>query len=288
MASRRTYEPPKIIAKQFTLPEIDSGIRKLRRRIEELRELNPRSVSYEDARVQTVRTNIRDAIRDVFGPNSPEFNDHEHHDIWHGGYNMLDDDHTRQHKFAGGIPQSVAMLEGLIARLEEKREDIGGAEPPAVVAPAMPLANSRRVFVVHGHDEEAKQIVARFLEKLNLEPIILSERPDEGRTTIEKFEGNADVGFAVVLLTPDDVGHSKKEPENPRPRARQNVLLELGYFIGRLGRSRVRALHKGSVEIPSDFHGVLYVPMDDADGWKLKLARELKQADIEIDLNLAV
>lgn len=144
----------------------------------------------------------------------------------------------------------------------------------------------QKVFVVHGHDEVATQTVARFLEKLKLEPIVLSEQPNEGRTIIEKFEAHADVSFAIVLLTPDDLGCPKDRPDQLRPRARQNVILELGYFIGRLTRQRVCALHKGSTEIPSDFHGVVYVPMDEGGGWKLKLVTELKQAGLDLDLNL--
>jgi len=144
---------------------------------------------------------------------------------------------------------------------------------------------SRRVFVVHGHDEEAKQSVARCLEKLGLEANILHEQPNQGRTIIEKFEDYADVGFAVVLLTPDDMGAAKDETDNLRPRARQNVVFELGFFVGKLGRQRVCALHKGDVEIPSDFAGVLWVPMDPEGVWRFTLGREMKAAGLDVDLN---
>jgi predicted nucleotide-binding protein len=95
------------------------------------------------------------------------------------------------------------------------------------------------------------------------------------------------VGFAVVLLTPDDVGRSVKE-EQLKPRARQNVLLELGYFISHLGRAKVCALKRGEVDIPSDFAGVVWEKMDDGNGWKLSLARELKAAGHDVDLNKAL
>lgn len=147
---------------------------------------------------------------------------------------------------------------------------------------------SNRVFVVHGHDTAVKQTVARFLEKLGLQTIILHEQPNKGATIIEKFEANSDVGFAVVLLTPDDAGGVAKEPLKLNPRPRQNVVFELGYFVGKLGRGRVCALHTGGVEIPSDFQGVVYIPYDDEDGgWRLKLAGELRAAGMEIDLNRA-
>jgi predicted nucleotide-binding protein len=147
-------------------------------------------------------------------------------------------------------------------------------------------SESRNVFLVHGHDDAVTTTVARFLEKLDLHVIILHEQPNMGRTVIEKFEAHADVGFAVVLLTPDDVGGLASTGQL-NPRARQNVILELGYFIGRLGRSRVCALYIEGVEIPSDIHGVLYVPYDTANGWRVKLANEIKAAGITVDLNRA-
>lgn len=266
---------------------IDQGIGKLRRRIDELNSLDPRQTHYDDAKIKTVEANIRETVREVFGAQSPEFRDHQHHRIWHGGYNVYDTDGQRQVKFADGIPQTVTMLEGLISRLEEKRDDLE-PEPPAAIPPIAPIPGTRRVFVVHGRDESAKEAVARFLTQLNLEPIILHEQPSQGRTVIEKFEGSADVDFAVVLLTPDDTGQLADGSDKPKPRARQNVIFELGYFVGRLGRSRVCALHKGGVEILSDYEGVLYVSMDDPQGWRLLLAREIKAAGIDVDLNQAL
>ena len=119
--------------------------------------------------------------------------------------------------------------------------------------------------------------MARFLEQLELSPIILHEQPNQGRTIIEKFEEYSDVGFAVVLLTPDDVGGPADESSTQRPRARQNVILELGFFLGKLGRERTCALLVDDVEIPSDYDGVLYIPMDDQDAWRFPLIRELKK-----------
>jgi predicted nucleotide-binding protein len=140
------------------------------------------------------------------------------------------------------------------------------------------------VFVVHGHDEAALQSIARFLEQLKLTPIVLREQPDRGRATIEKFEEHAGrVGFAVVLLTPDDLAGSPATSAQSA-RARQNVIFELGYFSGSLGRGRACLLRKGDVEIPSDLYGVIYTDMDAFDGWKLKLARELNAAGLPVDM----
>lgn len=145
---------------------------------------------------------------------------------------------------------------------------------------------SNRVFIVHGHDSQLKTEVARTLEQLGLEAIILHEQPNEGKTIIEKFERDASqVSFSVVILTPDDIGYPKNKEKDAKPRARQNVVLELGYFSGILGRSNVCVLYKGGVEIPSDYLGVIYIPIDEDNAWKYKLSKELKQAGLEIDLN---
>lgn len=142
---------------------------------------------------------------------------------------------------------------------------------------------SRKIFIVHGHDEGAREAVARFLEKIGFEPIILHEQANRGRTVIEKVEHHGDVSFAVVLLTPDDFGGVAGASSQPRPR--QNVLLELGYFIGRLGRENVCALKRGDMELPSDFGGVVYEAYDVAGGWKQVLARELQDVGHQIDWN---
>jgi predicted nucleotide-binding protein len=149
--------------------------------------------------------------------------------------------------------------------------------------------DSNKVFVVHGHDDGAKETTARFLARLALEPVILHEQPSRGLTIIEKLMANDDVGFAVVLLTPDDrAGPAAAAHDEQKLRARQNVVLELGYFLGKLGRERVCALYKEGTEIPSDFQGVVFVPMDAAGAWRLTLARELKQVLPHVDLNKAI
>jgi predicted nucleotide-binding protein len=145
----------------------------------------------------------------------------------------------------------------------------------------------QQVFIVHGHDEAAKESVARFLMQLEIKPVILAEEPSRGKAIIEKLEASDDVAFAVVLLTPDDVGAVKEHKDNLQPRARQNVVLELGYFMALLGRDYVCALYKGDVEIPSDYFGVVYITLDDNGAWKPKLAQELNAAGVDVDLNKA-
>jgi hypothetical protein len=151
------------------------------------------------------------------------------------------------------------------------------------IQPRLVVPISKKVFIVHGHDDGAREAVARFLEKIGFKAIILHEQANQGRTVIEKVEAHGDVGFAVVLLTPDDEGCMKGG--NLEPRARQNVLLELGYFIGRLGRDKVCALKRGELEIPSDFAGVVWETMDASNGWKSALGRELEAAGHQVDWN---
>lgn len=150
---------------------------------------------------------------------------------------------------------------------------------------ALMTTNQQSVFVVHGHDGEARESVARFVERLGLRAVILHEQANRGQTIIEKLEEHAAVPYAVVLLTPDDVGASQADAAHLQPRARQNVLLELGFFIGKLGRRNVCALHKTGIEMPSDFQGVLYLEMDSGGAWRNRLAREMKAAGLTVDLS---
>lgn len=142
-----------------------------------------------------------------------------------------------------------------------------------------------KVFIVHGHEHGVKEEVARFIEKLGLEPIILHEQPNKGRTIIEKFEDYADVHFAIVLLMGDDFGKAKDGSKDLRLRVRQNVILELGYFLGKLGRDKVCAVYENGVEIPSDYSGVLFVPLDKSGKWKFDVVKELKAAGFDVDVN---
>jgi predicted nucleotide-binding protein len=156
---------------------------------------------------------------------------------------------------------------------------------PAPKGEAAGIASSE-VFVVHGHDEAVCEAVARFISRLDLTPVILHEEASQGRTLVEKLEHHGNVGYAVVLLTPDDVGGSCSK--DLQPRALQNIVLELGYFIGRLGRDHVCAVHRGELELPSDYMGVIYIPFDGSGDWRLILARELKAAGFPVDMNKAL
>lgn len=141
---------------------------------------------------------------------------------------------------------------------------------------------SNKVFIVHGHDDGLKSEVARFVERLGFEAIILHEQASSGGTIIEKIERYSDVGFAIVLYTPCDEGKLKSD-EIYRDRARQNVVFEHGYFISKLGRSSVIALHKGDhIELPNDISGVIYIKYENGN-WKIEIAKEMVVCGYEID-----
>lgn len=140
---------------------------------------------------------------------------------------------------------------------------------------------NNKVFVVHGHDEALKEKVARLLEKQGLEAIILSEQANKGKTIIEKFEENSDVGAAICLFTGDDIGKEKSEAVE-KQRARQNVVYEAGYFMGKLGRERVIMLVDEDIELPSDLQGVVYT---DSESWKTEVLQELQSIGYGIDFN---
>lgn len=145
--------------------------------------------------------------------------------------------------------------------------------------------DKQKVFIVHGHDNLAKLEASSFIKDLGFEPIILHEQASGGATIIEKIENYSNVGFGVVLYTPCDIGAKNEENFKLSSRARQNVVFEHGYLIGKLKRGNVCALVKGDVETPNDISGVVYVNHDDHGAWKLALAKELRKSGYEVDMN---
>ncbi len=197
----------------------------------------------------------------------------------------------RSVEFRKFVKKSLGRLESILERLPlfpESNAERPAVRPPAGLVSSVPGVeeSSNSVFVVHGHDDAKRESVARFVEKLGLKAIILHEQPNQGKTLIEKFEASSDVSFAVVLLTPDDTCETPSGEF--RKRARQNVVFELGYFFGALRRRRVAALYTHGVELPSDVSGLAYIPLDDHGAWRLQLARELKAAGLDVDLNEAI
>ncbi|MCJ7721087.1 nucleotide-binding protein [Candidatus Bathyarchaeota archaeon] len=145
---------------------------------------------------------------------------------------------------------------------------------------------SNKIFVIHGHDNEMKSDVTQTLQKLDLDPLILHEKPNSEQTLIEKISDYAHVSFAVVLLSPDDLAYpEQKTPEEAKYRAKQNVIFELGYFLGLLGKQNVIAIYrkKKDFEIPNNYNGVLWIEYKT--GWYFELIRELQAANFDVDAN---
>lgn len=175
--------------------------------------------------------------------------------------------------------------------LPESRKDLGTWFNEIQWAPKAANANehlnSNRVFLVHGHDEVILHQAARFLEHIGLKVVILREQPNAGRTIIEKFVQYSEVAYALVLLTADDCCGPVGSDVQSR-RARQNVIMELGFFLGKLGRDRVCVLYQDGVEIPSDYSGVVFVSIDSSGAWKYAVAKELNAAGLPIDFSKVV
>ena len=181
-----------------------------------------------------------------------------------------------------------SLMMALDLLLAATKDDAFGELRQAAARSATPTI-SNKVFVVHGHDGALKTDVERFLHQIGLEPVVLHRQPDQGQTIIEKFEQHSDVGYAIVLLTPDEHAYTADQQARPdeqratESRARPNVIVEFGYFVGRLGRHRVCCLYKGDVVLPSDLNGLLYKKVDDSlDSQAYALIRELKSAGYEL------
>lgn len=182
-----------------------------------------------------------------------------------------------------GVRQAISILSASKLELEIAAESEPDSDSVSVDARA---AQSDRVFIVHGQDDRRKYELEAYLQKLMSEsPVILHQQPNGGRVLIEKFEDSAaSVGFAVVLLTADDLGRpASLTTQDDQPRGRQNVVFELGFFIGLIGRSRVAVLYDDGVELPSDINGLAYIPLDSAGAWKGKLASEINHQGIAVD-----
>ena len=289
MARKRSEEQPKDPLR-LTIPQGEARQR-IAERIEKGRGLLEAQTS-SVSRLEELQDDYykwsdynKELLKQIFSNDSLS----EEYSHWVSSFGFIGDRNFAEkvEKVHDDLQEKIRRLESISERLEliPISENI-----KTVLDQSLPQLSpmSNKVFVVHGHDEGAREMTARFLERLHLEPIILHEKASRGRTIIEKLEHYADAAYAVVLLTPDDEGREKSSQRTLRDRARQNVILELGYFIGQLGRSRVCALHRGDIEIPTDYLGVMFVSLDEGGGWQLRLARELKAAGFNIDMNMAV
>jgi predicted nucleotide-binding protein len=209
------------------------------------------------------------------------------------GFAAKDIPHGRQFRLSDGAIANVydsgkVVWQGKDTDVVLKVKGLYGA-PEAVVSTTkskeVVSASNNKVFIVYGHDNECREQLELLLRRMKLEPVILQNLPIAGDTIIEKLEANIDVRYACVLLTPDDEGHPVHQPKEKKLRARQNVILELGMFLVRLGRKRVAILHKGSLELPSDISGLIYIRFNKrVDEVKERLGAELQEAGFPINI----
>lgn len=293
MATRKTSPP--VVHSKLTIVQMQKGIARLKRLITEIENFDTTTLEERwGPEQQALEATIEATLSSVFGHRTIEYNRYADATKLDNGpvqmiYTTMDARYTAREarEYVGeGKILAIRLLTSATKWLQDEVDDETESEPS--VANSIHVApTSKKIFIVHGHDDAALQSVARFIERIGLEAIILSEQANQGKTIIEKIEANSNVGFAVVLLTPDDVGG--KTVADLHPRARQNVLLELGYFMCRLGRSNVCTLKKGNIDIPTDFAGIVWQNMDDGGSWKQTLARELATTGkYQIDWNIVM
>jgi|SRR5882724_2005928 len=262
-----------------------SAITRLEARIKELRDLPVANLnSGDDQPVTDLEGRIRSTLAVIYGQDSAEYDRLQiAADLDATIYALsFDGRQTPPQEIQQGVDRgrrrAVSALQGEVDAL---KEDIQYSVPEVVESTLTDSRSSappsNEIFIVHGRDDAAKIEVARLVERAGLEAVILHEQANGGRTIIQKFEDHGSAaGFAIVIMTPDDLGGLDKD--SLQPRARQNVIGEMFWFAGRLGRERVCALKKGAIEVPTDFAGVGYVDMDTSGAWKKDVLRELEHA----------
>lgn len=235
-------------------------------------------ITSEDSAFKTWRTRAERFLKNKYGDNSPEYTKLLKRWFHTGIYPSSQADDIRACR--NGLETTKAEFQAYFDDYEDEKDEDTDSE---VLKPSEAKQyNYSKVFIAHGHNEGLKESVARLLEKQGIEAIILHEQPNQGRTIIEKFENYSDVGAAICLFTSDDDGKSKKE-EALNPRARQNVVFEAGFFMGRLGRERTIILAEQGVELPSDMQGIVYT---DSDYWQMDVLTELDTMGYNIDFNV--
>ncbi len=262
-----------------TLPS-ERAIELIRRQMDQIDGLL--QLTYNDPEVNKWDNITEQILINAFGKPHDNLSDFNH--ARHGGsvIHMGMEDYELQEAFKENLENSRKILEGFIEQLQmfapQKTTETVSVEP-------ITKTSSKKIFIVHGHDDQARGELALAISRLGLEPIILHEQANEGMTVIEKLEKYSEVGYAFIILTPDDIGAKTEQKDNLQPRARQNVVFEFGIFVGKLGRNRVCCLYKGDMELPSDLHGLLYIPFETSVNEKqIDIVKELRAAGYEVNI----
>lgn len=255
-----------------------SDYEKLKKIIDDTDELIKKDITNSDPEFDAWEMKVKRFISNKYGVNSLEMDKFNDTSFFTGAWSF-DTPEEEIHRDSvnscrDGLKTTKAVLETYLEELSEETEFSIQSQP-------QPSRDTSKIFIVHGHDGELKEAVARIIEKQNIKAIILSEQANTGQTIIEKFEKNSDVSCAICLFTADDLGRAKASADD-KPRARQNVVFESGYFIGKLGRDRIIILSNNGIEIPSDLAGVVYT---NTQNWQVELLKELKSMGYNIDFN---
>lgn len=231
-----------------------------------------RRTTVRDPEFNAWRTAVRSFLSEVYGRDSDQYKAFNSR-LFAPSVRVLGDNHDDSIEFVRDMKSSVLELKSYLDDMTDDAQQASFNVDHSI--------GNNKIFVVHGHDSSLKAEIVRFLEKMDLDPIILSEQANQGSTIIEKLESNSDVSSAIILLTSDDLGREKNESKE-KSRARQNVIFEAGFFIGRLGRKNIILIADSEIELPSDIAGMVY---HSKDKWDMDVLRDLKAAGYDIDAN---
>jgi predicted nucleotide-binding protein len=278
----------------FDAEVLRDGLASLKGRIADLRSFDVKTVQERyDKRIKTLADDVNATLADIFGQDTPRY--------WQHAITSLDTlptviggarypiDKVRE-VYQMGIDDAVTKLTTLAEKLEGNAV-LDEPLPPVEEKTAeggKPLAVKKKVCIVHGRDETARENVARLLSKLDLEAIILHDRTGEDRPVMEKLQAASPIDFTIFIMTPEDVKQESGNGTDGTNGKRQNVLIDFGYFLGTLGKDRVYILSSGPLSVAFDYYGVAQVPMDNSALWELLLARDMKRAGLAVDMNKAV
>jgi predicted nucleotide-binding protein len=260
----------------------ERSIKKLQDQVMGIEEIQ--NFGLDSAEFRAWKRNTEVAIENIFGDETRHLRDFK---SIHYVFTMNASNAQQMAEFGKGLRNAKAILQSMIDEIREYHMTSSDAGNNAEKMNEIHAQLTKEIFIVHGKDEEMKLAVCDILKRQDLIPVILDEMPNSGRTIIEKFEAYSNVSFAIILLSPDDYGYNKDDGfKKARPRARQNAILELGFFIGKLRRKRVVVLHRQAkdFEMPSDYSGVLFIPYDSG-SWKNRLLRELRDCGYIINAN---
>ncbi len=251
--------------------------KKIRRIIEQAHTLIEEKADYKTPGFESWCTIVKSFLCSKFGENSPEYTSFVKRKFVPSvipiNANIDLSEHCKK-----GIESTIKEFEYYLEDEREEDDEVLQKQDEDDVNGEFEL---NKVFIVHGHNGELKESIARVIEAQGIKPIILSEQVNKGKTIIEKIEDNTDVNAAIILLTDDDVGRDSND-EDCKPRPRQNVVFEAGYFMATLGRKNIIIVADDNIEIPSDLQGIVYTSKSD---WKIEVCKELKEIGFKIDFN---